>query len=771
MSSCVNQVYDTPNAKFQASVTIPSRYGGEILGGYDVSLNQLIFAYENICYPRVVTDVGEGWSYDSSYYDNKNKTALDDNCDGTSTSAPVLLFPTPSAYKIFTIKQITTFVDPTTATPILVCGGTCTKSSTDGQYGFLFSWYLNSGTPSTILDGGFSNGSTPDGWFINDDSTPNNNTEINTIFGYNNNNIVVTEGYGISPCTIIYGGIKQEDIGGTYLTRPFLEKKKFGGDGIVTTTSILANDLTGYNDANTEITVVDITTIVNQGQGQGQNDNSYKCLVIYQIENDSNATQSVHIRELDIYGNEWKTLDFPLPEQSLNPQSPSTATGWASSNIKYTSSCAAANGTDVWYIAATGTLTGDAPGQYPMIYAIGYNANKTELELIQSFSNNRQESSFFNPEGVKIYIPDPPGLGEDQGSQGYNGVVADWKNKQIDNISYITKSDMNSFLTTSSGDDLFVTLSTIDSPQTKYISFVAALNSIQSQQPIGSTKSAPSGIVFFNNPDVNLLNAIISKDSPTQTNDSIKLTKDNQNLIQVELDSKLSGTLNDLQFKLAFCSSKLHLFAFGNYVNSPSSGSISSFALLNAISNICLSKGTQILCDQGIINIEKINTRKHTINNRTINHITQSIHTDDYLIKIKKNCFSSNSPSSDIICSGDHKILYKNNLIEAKNLINEVYGIEKIKNDKRVLYNILMDKHEVIMANNTPVESLHPQNIIAMFYNNYNNPQAREFLSDKIGQMNKYNHYITEANKTNSIHLRNGTSKKTSIPLRIGNKK
>ena len=132
---------------------------------------------------------------------------------------------------------------------------------------------------------------------------------------------------------------------------------------------------------------------------------------------------------------------------------------------------------------------------------------------------------------------------------------------------------------------------------------------------------------------------------------------------------------------------------------------------------------------------------------------------------------SSNSPSSDIICSGDHKILYENKLIEAKKLINLICGVEKIKNDKRVLYNILMDKHEVIMANNTPVESLHPQNIIAMFYNNYNTPQAREFLSDKIGQMNKNNHYITEANKTNSIHLRNGTSKKTSIPLRIGNKK
>ena len=229
--------------------------------------------------------------------------------------------------------------------------------------------------------------------------------------------------------------------------------------------------------------------------------------------------------------------------------------------------------------------------------------------------------------------------------------------------------------------------------------------------------------------------------------------------------------LAEYRYNIQIMCDTVYLFGIGSWINSPPAASHTVIPLLSAISNICLSKGTQILCDQGIINIEKINTRKHTINNRPINHITQSIHTDDYLIKIKKNCLSSNSPSSDIICSGDHKILYKNNLIESKNLINEVYGIEKIKNDKRVLYNILMDKHEVIMANNTPVESLHPQNIIAMFYNNYNNPQAREFLSDKIGQMNKNNLYITEANKTNSIHLRNGTSKKTSIPLRIGNKK
>ena len=46
MSSCVTQVYDTSNANFQASVTLPYTdgfNGGEILGGFDTSYNQMIF--------------------------------------------------------------------------------------------------------------------------------------------------------------------------------------------------------------------------------------------------------------------------------------------------------------------------------------------------------------------------------------------------------------------------------------------------------------------------------------------------------------------------------------------------------------------------------------------------------------------------------------------------------------------------------------------------------------------------------------------------------
>ena len=469
------------------------------------------------------------------------------------------------------------------------------------------------------------------------------------------------------------------------------------------------------------------------------------CMVIYQTELNSTETQNVHIRALKFTDDTWYTGDYELPSTS--------AGGEDYNKMLYTSSCVSPPGQQygssdsrTMYISVNGGTSSEI--KTPMIYALNFLPNPVPLP---GFPPSINPSDLWNNgSGVYVYT-----------LQGSNSTTP-WYGLQIDNISYITSDTMSNYDATfiaTAPNVLFVTLSSITSPQTRYISFITAI-----QVPAAN----PANI---NQPDVTILDAIAKEEDPVWTLKKPPIINETYSYLIVELDSKLSGTLNDLHFKLNFCPKALYLFGFGNYVNSPAQASVSSGLLLNAISNICLSKGTQILCDQGIINIEKINTRKHTINNKQINHITQSIHTDDYLIKIKKNCFSSNSPSSDIICSGDHKILYKNNLIEAKNLINEVYGIEKIKNDKRVLYNILMDKHEVIMANNTPVESLHPQNIIAMFYNNYNNSQAREFLSDKIGQMNKNNHYITEANKTNSIHLRNGTSKKTSIPLRIGNKK
>jgi hypothetical protein len=727
MSSCVNQVYDSSNAKFEASVTIPS--GGEILGGFDVSLNRMIFAYENICDPAKVTDLTSGWI--SPYAVSTSKIGLDSNCP--DPSANVLLYDTPSDYENFTIKQMVIVKYPLTLDYIVVCAGTClTKAFNRYPYGFLFSFYLSTGIPYTGFDGGISTGTAPDGWFIKENGSDvnTNYTEINTIYAdyVSNGNM----------STIIYGGFKQEDLGGNYYSRPLLEKIEINSSGDASTpTSLQVNDFTDHDDPNkyTSIKAVDI----NSG---ASNDT---CMIIYQtvLDDPNIETQNVHIRELKFSNNSWSTDDYELPSTS--------AGGEDYNKMLYTSSCVsppapqAGSGyyTDgpVTYISVTGTSTGNET-KTPIIYALLTNENGTAFQPAQAFSKGG--GGQVNETGAHVYRNQPS-----NNSSNWNGL-------QIDNISYISNSAMSRYLSSVNTNVLFVTLSSIATPQTtRYLSFIAALTGPPGQ---------PSGPTSVNHPIVPLINAIAQEESPIWT---LNKQGGDLNYLTVKFDTNLTGTLNDLQFKLNFCSSALYLFGFGNYVNSPAQASVSSGLLLNAISNICLSKGTQILCDQGIINIEKINTRKHTINNKQINHITQSIHTDDYLIKIKKNCFSSNSPSSDIICSGDHKILYKNNLIEAKNLINEVYGIEKIKNDKRVLYNILMDKHEVIMANNTPVESLHPQNIIAMFYNNYNNPQAREFLSDKIGQMNNYNIRVNKINKNklNGLMVGNQISKNMSLKL------
>ena len=56
--------------------------------------------------------------------------------------------------------------------------------------------------------------------------------------------------------------------------------------------------------------------------------------------------------------------------------------------------------------------------------------------------------------------------------QGSN-TTTPWNGLQIDNISYITESTMSRYVPVST-NSLFVTLSSITNPQTRYISFITA---------------------------------------------------------------------------------------------------------------------------------------------------------------------------------------------------------------------------------------------------------------------------------------------------------
>ena len=744
--SCVNQVYESDNANFQASVSLPSNVlnGGNFVGGYDAILNKVIFAYENPCIdPSAVEIITSNWS--SSYVSNKNKTALDDNCAGTSTSTPVLAYNRTSSYFSISDYMINEMIFQNVAEggSIIICCGEC-KTTVDSviKTGFIFMFNVVTGEPYTPA---LSN---PDifsgGWYIRGDA--GYDTVINSV-----------SCSGKDSFFLIAGGYTKNSSGEKQQRLVLLPSV----DGTSTTT-IPDNDFSP--ETVSDVDVVGINYI-----------NSTTYCIIYQITTANTSAVIMRCISIDVgnagtFTSTWlnENLTITLPPNfhgnylyatfyqshsqiELLPPS-EFATGYSAGN-------------NIFFITFQYTQVNPTPN-YETIMILPINVDEGNNFMLEYAGQNSGGSGDFNT--VWIFTnPDVPSNnnGLSPLSSGYNGLsgilVLDptvYKNMySINTCKYYSQSQLSAYL--------IKPIPFVDD-STGYIFMEGSYNNGEKFVTfIKVNVNSPT----TNKPSSYMLDYIFNSDSKSS---DIQLDKINGSdgtttALKVSLDHNLPGSLNDLYFELKLCPSSLHLFAFGNYQINPTSASVSSGILLNAISNICLSKGTQILCDQGIINIEKINTRKHTINNKPINHITQSIHTDDYLIKIKKNCLSSNIPSSDIICSGDHKILYENNLIESKNLINKVYGVEKIKNDKRVLYNILMDKYEIIMANNTPVESLHPQNIMALFYNNYNNPQAREFLSDKIGQMNNHNIHVNKINKNklNGLMVGNKISKKMSLKI------
>lgn len=92
-------------------------------------------------------------------------------------------------------------------------------------------------------------------------------------------------------------------------------------------------------------------------------------------------------------------------------------------------------------------------------------------------------------------------------------------------------------------------------------------------------------------------------------------------------------------------------------ITDPSSNSDGAFSYTSSNTNVADISGTPIKTDQGIIAIEKINPDIHTIRNKTIIGITQSIYASDkYLICFEKDCLGNNIPYNKTIMSMNHKV-------------------------------------------------------------------------------------------------------------------
>jgi hypothetical protein len=147
------------------------------------------------------------------------------------------------------------------------------------------------------------------------------------------------------------------------------------------------------------------------------------------------------------------------------------------------------------------------------------------------------------------------------------------------------------------------------------------------------------------------------------------------------------------------------------------------------MSNICFPAGTPIQTDQGIVNIDKLDTRIHTINHNAIRYITQTVTLDKYLICFEKHALYRNCPTQNTIMTKEHQIEFEGRLVPAYRFLDYSDKVKKVKYNGETLYNVLLQEHRVMTVNNLTCETLHPANIIAKLYtNNYTVTEKHQLI-------------------------------------------
>ena len=145
--------------------------------------------------------------------------------------------------------------------------------------------------------------------------------------------------------------------------------------------------------------------------------------------------------------------------------------------------------------------------------------------------------------------------------------------------------------------------------------------------------------------------------------------------------------------------------------------------------DICFGKGTLIYTDQGYIEIEKIICDYHSIKGEPIQCITETYpNNDHFCLCVKEDAIAPGVPNRETIITKEH-IIY--NPLDDKGYtamwyyLNPLYIGKIVKIDMtdfrmhllgNKFYNVLLNKHMSMMANNMLVETLDPNNIVAKLY-------------------------------------------------------
>ena len=183
-----------------------------------------------------------------------------------------------------------------------------------------------------------------------------------------------------------------------------------------------------------------------------------------------------------------------------------------------------------------------------------------------------------------------------------------------------------------------------------------------------------------------------------------------------------------------------HLASFGgNNANTPTSAFFTG-PPPPPPNPICFPKGTPVSTNLGPVAIEKLNTDKHTIRGKEIVAITQSRPLQKHIVCLEKDSLSKNVPSQQTLCSMEHKIFYKGDMIKARNIVDLCENVTFVPYNGETLFNVLLKKHDKMMINNLICETLHPENI------------AAKISTMKNGQKkNKANQELTKIIEENNV--------------------
>jgi len=180
-----------------------------------------------------------------------------------------------------------------------------------------------------------------------------------------------------------------------------------------------------------------------------------------------------------------------------------------------------------------------------------------------------------------------------------------------------------------------------------------------------------------------------------------------------DMDGEAAFDYSGISVSLSSDGQIVAIGANGNDGNGTNSGQVRVYEMPPPPDPICFPKGTPVLTNLGPVAIEKLNPDKHTIRGNEIVAITQSRPLQKHIVCFEKDALSKNVPSQQTLCSMEHKVFYKGEMIKARNIVDLCENVTFIPYNDETLFNVLLKKHDKMMINNLICETLHPDNIAA----------------------------------------------------------